>query len=110
MFSVTINGDPAGSIFRIDGAAQADVMDRTLMAFPYRLVPPRPRVLLLGETGGTNVWLARRQHAEHVVVVQPNAALVKLLRGPLAEPSGQVLSRRDVSVRTEDPRAFLTRG
>lgn len=80
MYGLVVNGDPGGSVLRIDEPAQAEALDGTLMAFPYRLVPPRPRVLLLGETGGVNVWLARRRGAAAIDVVQPNAALVRLVR------------------------------
>ncbi len=80
MYSLVINGDPAGSVLRIDGVDEAGVMDGTLMALPYTLIPPAPGVLLIGEMGGANVWLARRRQAARVDVVQPNAAVVALLR------------------------------
>ncbi|MFH1746605.1 MAG: hypothetical protein ABIG44_06105 [Planctomycetota bacterium] len=109
MYNILINGDAAGSVFRIADVSQARAMDRTLMAFPYAITRSRPRVLLIGEVGGTNVWLARRQHAEHTIVIQPNTALMSLLRGPLAESVGHVLDQRDVTVINQDSRAFLTR-
>jgi hypothetical protein len=109
MFSILINGDRAGSVLRVQDASQAGVMDKTLMAFPYQLLRPRPRVLLIGETGGTNVWLARRRAASEIVVVQPNAALTDLLRGPapLADSTGHVFEGSDVRLESTDPRRFL---
>ncbi|HUU95828.1 MAG TPA: hypothetical protein VM487_08805 [Phycisphaerae bacterium] len=109
MFSILINGDVAGSVLRIQDASQAGVMDRTLMAFPYRLLGPEPRVLLLGETGGTNVWLARRRAASEIVVVQPNSALTDLFRGPapLADSTGNVFEGSDVRLESAAPRQFL---
>ena len=109
MFSILINGDTAGSVLRIQDASQAGVMDRTLMAFPYRLLGPEPRVLLIGETGGTNVWLARRRAASEIVVVQPNSALTDLFRGPapLADSTGNVFEGPDVRLESGDPRQFL---
>jgi len=77
---VVINGDAGGSVLRIEAESQAAFMDDTLMALPYCLVAPRPRVLLLGETGGADVWLGRRQNASRIDLVQPNAALLALLR------------------------------
>jgi spermidine synthase len=100
MYSLVLNGDPAGSVLRIKDAAEAAVMDGTLMAVPYRLVRPQPRVLLIGETGGANVWLGRR-HAAQIDAVQPNAALVELVRAR----SG-VLDT-GVNVHVADPRRFL---
>lgn len=75
-----VHGDPAGSVLRVERAADAGVMDGTLMAVPYRLLPARPRVLLLGESGGANAWLALRREAAQVDWVQRNAAVLGLIR------------------------------
>jgi len=103
MYSLVVNGDAAGSVLRIDSPAQAEVMDQTLMALPYRLVPHRPRVLLLGETGGTNVWLARRRNARQITVVQPNAAVLDLVR----QVTPAVYDAESVVIRRQTPREFL---
>lgn len=103
LLSVVIDGDAAGSVLRIESAEQAAVMDDTLMALPYGLLRPRPRVLLLGEIGGANVWLARRRGAEHVTVVQPNAALLDLLR----RHAPALLSGADVSAVASEPRRYI---
>jgi hypothetical protein len=71
------------------------------------MAPARPRVLLIGETGGTSVWLARRRGAPSITVVQPNGAMVRLLQEDLADVSGRVLLGDDVRVVTRDPRQFL---
>jgi hypothetical protein len=112
MASVLINGDSAGSILRIGSADDAAVMDGTLMSVPYELAPAKPRVLLIGEIGGSNVWLARRRGAASITVVQPNGALVGLLRGPLREIAGSVFDGDDVEIVRSDPRRFVesTRG
>lgn len=103
MYSLVVNGDPGGSILRIDREADASVMDTTLMAFPYRLLPPQPRVLLVGLQGGANIWLARRQNAAHIDVVQPNGALAKLVR----EFSPALLADPRVHLHLADPRRFM---
>jgi len=103
MYSLVVNGDAAGSVLRIDSPAQAAVMDQTLMALPYRLVPHRPRVLLLGETGGTNVWLARRHNARQITVVQPNGAVLALVR----QVTPAVYDDESVVIRRQTPREFL---
>ncbi|MBU0637583.1 MAG: hypothetical protein KKB50_01860 [Planctomycetes bacterium] len=107
MLSIQVNGDPAGSVLRIDNVAQAGVLDTTLTALPYRLLGPAPRVLLIGEAGGTNVWLARRYNAAFVDVVQPNGALAALLRGPLVNVSGGVHKGDDLGVWEQAPRGFV---
>jgi len=103
VYSVVINGDAAGSMLRISRLDQAEVMDHTLMAFPYRLIPPRPAVLLIGEVGGTNAWLARRMNAGRVDIVQPNSAVLNLL----AEHSPGLLEAPEIHCSTQSPRRFL---
>ena len=105
---ILADGDPAATVFKIDAAKDAEILDHTPMSVPYRLLTA-PRVLLLGETGGANVWLARRMGAEHVTVVQSNPQLIELMRGPLARMGGEVLTGPDVTVVTAEPRAFLER-
>ncbi|MCK4283622.1 MAG: hypothetical protein KAX44_04825, partial [Candidatus Brocadiae bacterium] len=106
--SMLADGDSAGTVFKIRSAEEAEILDFTLMSVPYRLVN-KPRVLLLGEAGGMNVWLARRMGAGHVTVVQPNPQIVELMRGPLAEMGGEAFSGPDVQVVVSQPRAFLER-
>lgn len=103
MYSLVVNGDPAGSVLRITSAQQAGVLDGTLMALPYRLIERAPHVLLLGETGGANVWLARRREAAGIDVVQPNAGVVALVR----RWGGGVYDAPAIRVRAQDPRRFL---
>ncbi len=106
--ALLLDGHLAAPVLEIESAEEAEILDHTPMSLPYRLIE-RPRVLLLGEAGGANVWLARRMGAEHVTVVQPNPQVVRLLKGPLAERSGGVLAGDDVTVVTAGPREFLER-
>lgn len=106
--AILADGDPAATVFKIRSADEAEILDYTLMSVPYRIVST-PRVLLLGEAGGVNVWLARRMGAEHVTVVQANPQIVELMRGPLSDMGGDVLSGPDVEVVVAEPRVFLER-
>ena len=101
-----VDGNTAGTVFTIDSADDAEILDHTPMSVPYRLVE-RPSVLLLGETGGTNVWLARRFGASSVTAVQGNPQIVELMTGPLADLSGHVFLLPGVEVAPVDPRLFL---
>jgi len=101
-----LDGHLAAPVLEVDSAEETSILDHTPMSLPYRLIE-RPRVLLLGETGGANVWLARRMGARHVTVVQPNPQVARLLAGPLAERSGGVFAGEDVTVRTAGLREFL---
>ncbi len=107
MASIVVDGHRAGSLLRIDGTDQAEALDGTLMALPYGLAPTRPRVLLLDEVGGGNIWLARRNGAAAVDVVQSNRVLTELFSGPLAAEGGAVFNLPDVVLHSVEPRAFL---
>jgi hypothetical protein len=104
MYCLTVNGDAAASVLRIESPAQAEVMRRSLMALPYRLLPEQPRVLLLGELGGANAWLALCNAASCVDLVQPNAAVCRLLR----RFSPALLADTAVRLQQANPRQFVT--
>ena len=55
---IVIDGHWGGSVPDIASAEEARVVDQTLMAFPYLVAGQPRRVALLGERGGTNIWLA----------------------------------------------------
>jgi len=99
--TLTIDGSLALPLFDIPGPDAATIMDFTPMALAYRLAP-RPRVLLLGEIGGGNVWLARRMGAETITVVTPDAAIFDVWR----RFSPQMLDQT-VTLVAAEPRAFL---
>jgi hypothetical protein len=100
------DGDTAGPIFRINDQAEAAILDHTPMLVAYRLLP-RAKVLLLGETSGVNVWLARRFGATETTVVLENPQILDLFRGPLANLGGQGLRGSDLKIHLASPRHFL---
>jgi len=104
--TVYADGWSVGTVFKIDEPGEAEILDHTLMSVPYRLLE-RPRVLLLGEVGGANVWLAERWNADSVTVVNGNPQLVSLIAENLAELSGGVFTREGVNTVAADPRLFL---
>lgn len=108
MHALLIDGHWAGSVLDIQAVEQAQVVEQTLMAFAYELAPARPKVLLLGERGGANIWLAAGKGAATIDIVQPHAALFKVLRGPLHREGGQVLGLSGVRAIAAEPRHFVT--
>jgi spermidine synthase len=101
------DGHLAGSVLNVTSPQAAEVVDGTLMAFPYVFAGDRPRVALLGETGGANVWLAVRRGAPGVHFVQPDANLVSLLRTSLKGIGGEVLDLPQVRLHVAEPRHFM---
>jgi hypothetical protein len=102
------DGHGIGTVFRIDDASAASVLDATPQSVAYRLRDDA-RVLLLGEVGGINVWLARRFGAEHITVVQRNPQLTDVLQSELDRAAGGVYRGEDITVVSQDPRLFLER-
>ena len=104
--AVLMDGHTAGTIFSIQNESGARILDFTPQSMPYRLLD-NPRVLLLGEVGGVNVWLARRFGAESVTVVQNNPQILELMNDALKEQNGDVYRGKDVEVINQHPRLFL---
>ena len=106
--ALLVDGELAGTIFRITDVREAGILDFTPQSLAYRLIK-RPKVLLLGEVGGVNVWLAKRFGASKVVVVQGNRQLNDLLRNELSGMSGDVFVTPDTEVVTEEPHVYVGR-
>ena len=105
--AIVIDGHWTGSVLQITTADEAEVVDHTLMAAAYDFAPPQPRVALLGEIGGTNIWLAVRRSARTIEVVQPYPTVTEMMRGPLKTSGGAVLGLPTVRLVTEQPRHFI---
>ncbi|MFW6157662.1 MAG: hypothetical protein ACOC4S_02345, partial [Balneolaceae bacterium] len=104
--ALLIDGATAGPVFTIDDEEEASIMDFTPQSLPYRLLD-RPHVLLLGETSGSNVWMAKRMDAGQITVVQPNPHIVSLMSGKDSPQTANPFSSENVKVVTEHPRLFL---
>ncbi|MCA1960993.1 MAG: hypothetical protein LDL33_09360 [Desulfomonile sp.] len=96
------DGFQAGVLPLIDSPGQARFLTHTLAALPYKLLQPEG-VLILGDSGGTSLWLARLCSARSIVFVHPDANVVTILR----EHRSKVLDDPRISVVISDPRAFL---
>jgi hypothetical protein len=110
--SLFIDGSHAGGLFLIEDAGEAGVMRHTAQAVAYRMVE-EPRVLILGERTGVNVWLALAHGASEVTVVQPNPQLAASMRGvmsgPAEMPDAAVFDHPAVRLVETEPRLFLER-
>jgi hypothetical protein len=100
------DGDTAGPVFRIKDQTGAAILDHTPMSVAYRLLTGA-KVLLLGETSGVNVWLARRYGARQITMILENPQILDLFRGPLANLGGQSLEGSDLKIHLASPRHYL---
>ena len=101
--AVLVDGHGGATRLRVDEVEDAAAVDRTLMAVPYQFLAARPRVLLLGEIGGANAWLAARRGASIIDVAQPDDRLVDLLRRT-DDGAKNVFDQPGVSILRQDPR------
>jgi hypothetical protein len=104
--AILMDGQVVAPLFTIDHPSEAEILDFTPQSLPYQLLE-NPHVLLLGETGGVNVWLARRMGAEKITVVQTNPQLIRLIREDLAELGGGVYSGDQIELINMDPRLYI---
>ncbi len=94
-------------VHRFDGRLEPFAfLDHVTSALPYRLVA-RPRVLVIGAGGGTEVLNALVHDASDITAVEIDPRVVPLVTGPLADLSGGLYARDDVRVVIADGRGFL---
>lgn len=104
--AILMDGATAAPLFSIDDTSQAAILDYTPQSLPYRLLDS-PHVLLLGEVGGVNVWLAKRMGAEKITVIQTNPQIIQLVRDDLSEMGGSVYESEKVELINMDPRLYV---
>jgi hypothetical protein len=75
-------------------------------ALPYDLLQ-RPRTLILGAGGGSDVLRALHHRAAHVDAVELDPNLVGLVRDEFSAFAGEVYGRQDVSVHIAEARSFV---
>lgn len=100
------NGEHTGTVYIVDDPGDAEILDYTPQSLPYR-IQRNPKVLLLGETGGTNIILARRYNAASITVVQENPHIIRLWREVLPEHSGKIFSGEGITMVDANPRLYL---
>lgn len=106
--SILKDGEFVGTLFKVSSLDDASILDSTPQSIPYRLLD-RPRVLILDETGGINLLLARRFHADSITVVVSDPVLSKILQEEIVKYSGSPLGDTPIDIICEEPRLFLER-
>jgi spermidine synthase len=81
-------------------------LDQQTAALPYHLLQ-RPRTLVLGAGGGSDVLRALDHRAAHVDAVELDAELVDLMREEFSAFAGGVYDRQDVTLHIAEARSFV---
>jgi hypothetical protein len=102
------DGDAAGVITRrTANPAALAYLGRSTSALPYRLLRPRPRVLVLGGGGGVDALQALTLGAREVDIVEPNPQRIALVRDRFADFAGNLYRDPRVHVHVADARGFI---
>jgi hypothetical protein len=76
------------------------------MSVAYRLLPGA-KVLLLGESSGVNVWLARRFDGAAITIVLDNPQIADLFLGSSSSVPAGSFKGKDLDIRLASPRHYL---
>lgn len=76
-------------------------------AFAYNVMKPRGTALVIGPGGGRDVLTALVAGSAHVNAVEINPLIVAMLRDQMAEFSGHLYARDDVTIHVRDGRSFI---
>lgn len=113
---INIDGSATTGIARVDGVATPEAIERdaghlrTWIGVPaYKILPPNPKVLIIGPGGGRDV-LAARLFGADVTAVEVNGLIVDLMRrGPFAAFSGHIYDAPGVTAVHDEARSWLRR-
>ena len=104
-----VDGNGPTAIHRFDrDLAPLAYLGDSPEALPYALLE-RPRVLVLGAGGGTEVLRALWHHARAVDAVELNPDVIGLLTGPLVDYVANLYRQPGVRVHEAEARAFVAR-
>ncbi len=103
------DGDAMSVITRFDGNLDAlAYMDDVTAALPYRLLD-RPKVLVLGAGGGTDVLFAIYHGARAIDAVELNPQVTELVGDTYADFAGHLYDDERIDVYTDEARSFVAR-
>jgi SAM-dependent methyltransferase len=107
--AVFTDGDSLSPITRFDGTidSRLNYLDCVTSALPYHLLN-RPKVLVLGPGGGSDVLSARYHGAEAIDAVELDANMVRLVRRDFADFAGQIYDQAPVRTYVGEARSFVT--
>jgi SAM-dependent methyltransferase len=99
-------GKPSVNFFYNDFFFSVISKNHFMVQKHFMLLHDKPDVLIIGVGGGDDIERAREAGANRVVAVEINPETVELMRGPLAEVSGQVYDKAD-DISIMDGRSYV---
>jgi hypothetical protein len=101
------DGDQVSPVYDCRSREDWRFMDWTTPAVAYAL-RPRPRVLILGTGGGSDIGLAMYHRCPRVVGLEMNPQVTAAMTGPLADRGGAVYHAPGVTVVNQEARGYLS--
>jgi SAM-dependent methyltransferase len=104
---ISHDGDACAVIYNFDGdLSKLQMFDHHILKAPYVLLD-RPRVLVIGVGGGTDIVNAVKNGAQHVTGIELDPATVETVRRDQADFAGHLYDRADVTVTAGEGRSTL---
>jgi len=104
--ALLVDADSPSAIVHLASREQAANYDYTTSALAYHLLD-RPRTLIIGAGGGSDVVLARYRKARSVTALEINPVVVDFMRGSQAEFAQHIYDQPGVELVTAEARGFL---
>lgn len=102
------DGQPGSGIRRFDGDfSRFDYLDKDPRRLPFEVLPPEPRVLIIGAAGGHEIVSSLYFKAAHVTGVELNPVTYSLLTKYFADVTGHLAENPKVTLLNGDGRWFL---
>ena len=106
--AIVVDADSASAINHLASPEQAAIFDFTTSALPYHLLT-RPRTLIVGAGGGSDVVLARYHHCPSITALELDPAVADLMRGSQAEFAQHLYDQPGIELVVAEARGFLAR-
>ena len=104
-----IDSDAWTNILEWDGdVASVSGMREEYRALPFRLVPPKPRTLVIGPGGGSDVLFALAAGSEKVTAVEMNPLMLRFVRS-FGGRAGSLYDHPQVEAVLSEGRTFIRR-
>jgi MFS family permease len=109
VYLVFHDGQPGSGIRRFDGKTfdRFEYLNKDPRALPFAVLPPEPKVLIIGAAGGHEVVASLFFKAGHVTGVELNPATYNLLTNVFADITGHLAENPKVTLLNGDGRWFM---
>ena len=104
--AILFDADSPSAINQITDPEQLEGFDFTTGALPYHLLD-RPRTLIVGAGGGSDVLLARYHGCRSITALEHNPQVVAMMTGSQAEFAQHLYEQPGVRLVAADARGFL---